>query len=160
MKTSIRGWLVLLTVILSALNPVLRADELAEAEKQIKAHELYDLCRVMASREFSGRLSGHAGYTKAAQWAAGKFKEWGLRPLGQKANYLQAYPSPYSVLESAELAVDLLTSAGRQGNGRDPAESRINPGFSALGVQRQRTAARGGRGFLRLGDQRPGNRLR
>ena len=111
MKTSRRGWLVLLTVILSAFSPFLRADELAEAEKQIKAHELYDLCRVMASREFSGRLSGHAGYTKAAQWAAGKFKEWGLRPIDQKANYLQAYPSPYSVLESAELAVDLLTPA-------------------------------------------------
>jgi hypothetical protein len=107
MKNILRALLVLSAVILSALAPVLRADELAEAEKQIKAHELYDLCKVMASREFSGRLSGHAGYTKAAQWAADKFKEWGLRPLDQEAGYLQPYPSPYSVLESAELAVDL-----------------------------------------------------
>lgn len=115
MKTHRRGWLVLSAVIISTLSPVMRADELAEAEKQIKGHELYDLCKVMASREFSGRLSGHAGYTKAAQWAAGKFKEWGLRPLDSKAGYLQAYPSPASVLESAELSVDLSAAAPGQG---------------------------------------------
>lgn len=114
MKTSTRGWLVLLAVIFSVLCPVLRADEAVEAEKQIKAHELYDLCKVMASREFSGRLSGDAGYTKAAQWAAGKFKEWGLRPLDQKTGYLQPYPSPYSVLESAELVVELPAAAGKE----------------------------------------------
>ena len=115
MKNILRALLVLSTVILSAPAPVLRAEELAEAEKQIQAHELYDLCKVMASREFSGRLSGHAGYTRAAQWAAGKFKEWGLRPIDQKATYLQAYLSPYSVLENAELAADLpAVTAGRE----------------------------------------------
>jgi hypothetical protein len=111
MKKSMRGLLVLLTVIISASIPVLWADELAKAEKQIKAHELYDLCKVIASRDFSGRLSGHDGYTKAAQWAAGKFKAWGLLPIEPKSSYLQAYPSPYSVLESAELSVDLLALA-------------------------------------------------
>jgi len=111
MRTAGRGWLVLLAVILSAPGPVLRADELAAAEKHIQAHELYDLCKVMASSEFSGRLSGHAGYTKAAQWAAGKFKEWGLKPIDPETGFLQAYPSPYSVLESAELSVDLPAAA-------------------------------------------------
>jgi hypothetical protein len=103
--------LALFALILSVSAPVLRADKLAKAEKQIKAHELYDLCKVMASGEFSGRLSGHAGYTRAARWAAGKFKEWGLRPFDQKAGYLLPYPSPYSVLESAELAVELPPAA-------------------------------------------------
>jgi hypothetical protein len=111
MKTSICGWSVLLALILSTFSPVLRADEWVEAEKQIAAHELYDLCKVMAAKEFSGRLSGHAGYTRAAQWAADKFKEWGLRPLDQKNGFLQPYPSPFSVLESAELAVNLPPAA-------------------------------------------------
>lgn len=132
MKTSRRGWLVLLTVILSALSPVLRADELAEAEKQITAHELYDLCKVMASREFSGRLSGHTGYTKAAQWAAGKFKEWGLRPLSQEAGYLQAYPSPCSVLDSAELAVDLLAPAEGKETVATRLKAELNKDFLPL----------------------------
>jgi hypothetical protein len=101
-------WLI---VILIMLCPVLRADEWATAEKQIRAHELYDLCKVMAAKEFSGRLSGDAGYTRAARWAAAKFKEWGLRPLDPKAGYLQPYPSPYSVLESAELTVELPPDA-------------------------------------------------
>lgn len=116
MKTSRNGWLALLAAVLAFTGPVLRAADPAEAEKQIQAHELYDLCKMMASREFSGRLSGDAGYTKAAQWAAGKFKEWGLQPLEGKSGYLQAYPSPYSVLESASLSVGLppATSEGKE----------------------------------------------
>ncbi len=103
--------------LLTVLAPGLRADELAAAEKQIRAHELYDLCKVMASREFAGRMTGHEGYTRAVRWAAGKLAEWGLRPLDEKTGYLQAYPSPYSVLESAELAVELPASAGGEAPG-------------------------------------------
>jgi len=114
MKTCRCRWLVLCAAILSTLTPVLRADETAEAEKQIRAHDLYDLCKVMASREFAGRLTGHEGYAKAASWAAGKFKEWGLRPLDEKSGYLQAYPSPYSVLASAELSIELPPAPGSQ----------------------------------------------
>jgi hypothetical protein len=122
MKVSRRGWLVLLAVILSAPGPVLRADEWDAAEKQIQAHELYDLCAVMASREFSGRLTGHAGYTKAAQWAAGKFKEWGLKPIDPAAGYLQAFPSPCSVLESAVLSAVLPAEA----EGKEAAATRLH----------------------------------
>ena len=121
MKTTTYHRLAWLTVILIMLCPVLRADEWAAAEKQIQAQELYELCKVMASREFAGRLTGHEGYTKAANWAAGKFTEWGLRPLGEKTGFLQPYPSPYSVLESAELTVELPTSAA----GKDAAATRL-----------------------------------
>jgi hypothetical protein len=106
-KTYRHRRLALLGVIILLSIPLLRADEWAAAEKQIRAHELYELCKVMASREFAGRMTGHEGYTRAARWAADKFKEWGLQPLDPKAGYLQPYPSPYSVLESAELTVDL-----------------------------------------------------
>ena len=106
----------LLDPVRVALVPVLRADDLADAEKLIGAHELYDLCKVMASREFAGRLTGHEGYTRAARWAAGKFLEWGLRPLDEKSGYLLAYPSPYSVLESAALTVELPAAAAGPGS--------------------------------------------
>jgi len=107
-------WLASVAALLLAFAPVLPADELADAEKMIQAHELYELCRVMAAPEFAGRLTGHDGYTKAAHWAAAKLKEWGLRPLDEKSGFLQAYPSPYSVLESAELTVELPAAAGSQ----------------------------------------------
>lgn len=112
MNTCRNCWLVLMIALFTALAPFLRADELDAAEKQIQAHELYDLCKVMAAPEFAGRLTGDAGYTRAARWAAGKLAEWGLRPLDEKTGFLQAYPSPYSVLESAELAVELPVAAG------------------------------------------------
>jgi hypothetical protein len=71
----------------------------------ITPQEAYALTKAMASPEFAGRLTGHQGYAAAALWAAGKFKEWGLRPLGSKEGYLQSYPSPYTLIDSAEMTL-------------------------------------------------------
>jgi len=108
-------------VLLALFCPAMRADDPAEAEKLIQGRELYDLCKTMAAPEFSGRLSGDAGYTKAARWAADRFTEWGLRPIDARAGFLQAYPSPYSVVESAELTVILPAAA----EGKDTAPARL-----------------------------------
>lgn len=67
----------------------------------------YSLCREMASPAFAGRLTGDAGYTAAARWAAETFKKWGLRPASEKGGFLQAYPSPYTLVDRAEMALFL-----------------------------------------------------
>ena len=67
--------------------------------------EAYVLCQTLASPEFAGRLTGHQGYTAAARWAALKFKEWGLRPLGAKEGYLQSFPSPHTLIDRAEMTL-------------------------------------------------------
>jgi hypothetical protein len=69
----------------------------------IKSHDVYDYCKTMTLPKYAGRLTGHDGYTAAAKWAAAMFKQWGLKPVSQKNGYLQAYPSPHTIVEEAEM---------------------------------------------------------
>lgn len=84
----------------------------------ISAPEAYDIVKTLASPEFAGRLTGHPGYTAAAQWAARKLESWGLRPVSGKDRYLQPYPSPYTVVDKAEMT--LLLPEGKP----DPAKGQ------------------------------------
>ncbi|HSQ36164.1 MAG TPA: M28 family peptidase [Candidatus Binatia bacterium] len=118
--------------ILLVFALVLPADDLTEAEKRIAANELYEFCRVLAAPEFAGRLTGHDGYTRAARWAAARFEEWGLRPLSEKTGFLQPYPSPYSVLEKAELAVELPAPAGSGEGSATRLQAELNRDFLPL----------------------------
>ena len=74
--------------------------------------DAYDYCKKISSPEFAGRLTGDEGYTMAAQWAASKFKEWGLRPISREDGYLQAFPSPYTLVEEAEMTFLIPDSGG------------------------------------------------
>ncbi len=62
----------------------------------IKSQTLYNYIDTLASDEFEGRLSGHAGYDKAAEWVIKKFKDSNLKPLGEDGTYLQKFPHPYT----------------------------------------------------------------
>ncbi len=77
--------------------------DLQAAFDTIKPADGYEYTRILASPEFAGRLTGHEGYTAAANWAARKFGAWGLEPLSAKDGYLQAYPSPYTIVDRAEM---------------------------------------------------------
>ncbi len=46
----------------------------------------------MASDDKEGRRSLTPGYEKTAEWAAAKFKEWGLKPAGDSGGFLQDVP--------------------------------------------------------------------
>jgi hypothetical protein len=74
----------------------------------------YQLVKTMASPEFAGRLTGDEGYTKAAQWAAARFKEWGLKPINAATGYLQPYPSPYTIIDEAKMSVYVPSTSGGQ----------------------------------------------
>ncbi len=71
----------------------------------IRTDEAYAFVKALASPEFAGRLTGDPGYTAAAKWAAARFGSWGLRGLGKAEGYLQAYPSPCTVVDKAEMTV-------------------------------------------------------
>lgn len=88
----------------SALDPNLR-----KALNTFDSFLPYELVKIMASPEMAGRLTGDEGYTKAAKWAASKFKEWGLRPLDSRQGYLQSYPSPYTIIDKAEMSLNLAS---------------------------------------------------
>lgn len=47
---------------------------------------------ILSTDAMQGRQSCTEGYRKAAEWAAGKFKEFGLKPAGVKGTYFQTVP--------------------------------------------------------------------
>jgi hypothetical protein len=71
----------------------------------ISPAEAYDIVKTLARPEYAGRLTGHQGYTAAAQWAAKKLAAWGLKPVSGKDGYLQPYPSPYTLIDKAGMTV-------------------------------------------------------
>jgi hypothetical protein len=104
MNTRLKTIFIILacTITLNAKSPEWRS-----TETKISALELYQWVKTLSAKPFAGRLSGHSGYTKAAKWAAAKFKEWGLRPLDAKQGYLQAFPSPLTTIETAALTAEV-----------------------------------------------------
>ncbi|MEN6561807.1 MAG: M20/M25/M40 family metallo-hydrolase [Acidobacteriota bacterium] len=104
-----------LILILALASPQVLPPAAAQAPGQdlkdglaaISPAEAYDIVKTLAGPEFAGRLTGHPGYAAAARWAAGKFAAWGLKPIPGKGGYLQPYPSPYTVVDKAEMTVFL-----------------------------------------------------
>jgi len=81
--------------------------DLERALSSIQPLDAYTITKILSSAKFAGRLTGDEGYAAAAKWAAGKFKEWGLKPYSREQGYLQAYPSPYVIVEKAEMTLFL-----------------------------------------------------
>lgn len=103
--------------ILFILSFTLSAEKLAKDLERgfssIRPMDAYGYVKVLSSPKFAGRFTGHEGYTEAARWAAGKFKEWGLEPLSKREGYLQAYPSPYTIVDKAEMTLLLPEKKGQ-----------------------------------------------
>ncbi|MFC2118181.1 M28 family peptidase [Bacteroidota bacterium] len=79
----------------------------------IKSRTLYDYIDTLSSPEFEGRLTGHIGYDKSADWVIKKFKEWGIKPLGSNGGYLQKFPHPYSdVFKGCEVKMHIKQKDG------------------------------------------------
>jgi hypothetical protein len=88
----------------------------------------------LAADDKEGRRSLTPGYEKMAEWAAGKFKEWGLKPAGDNSTFLQAVPVESSFtwttgipslvvdgrafyLKDTDFAVDTRSTAGARAAG-------------------------------------------
>lgn len=79
--------------------------DVQRALDSIQACDAYNITKTLASEKFAGRLTGTDGYTAAAKWAAARFKEWGLKPFSREAGFLQPYPSPYVLVDKAEMSL-------------------------------------------------------
>jgi hypothetical protein len=103
----IKRFVSVLAVILFCAFSV-QITEIEDILKSISADTLYEINKTLASPEMEGRLSGTAGYNKAAQWAAEKFKEWGLKPV-YSTSFLQPFKVGYN--EMRETALTLIVPA-------------------------------------------------
>lgn len=115
----------ILILFSSALNSQELNENLAQGFNSIRPMDAYNYNKKIASPEFAGRLTGHEGYTKAAKWAAEKYRQWGLLPINEKNGYLQPYPSPYTLVEQAEMKII------KKGEGADESED-LEPGKDFL----------------------------
>ncbi|MGE5362058.1 MAG: M28 family peptidase [Bacteroidales bacterium] len=88
----------------------------------------------MAAPEREGRRTLTPGYEKSVAWAEAKFKEWGVKPAGEKGTYLQDVPimgSYVATTGTPELVVD-----GRSFLLKDAdfvLDNRSTPGATATG---------------------------
>lgn len=105
----------------ACLTASTKEQDLERALQTIQFDKIYEYCQTLASARFSGRLTGHDGYTEAAHWAADRFREWKLRPLDEKKGYLRPYPSPYTIVDKAEMA--MITSLDKNGSPKGAARA-------------------------------------
>jgi hypothetical protein len=99
----------LIFFVLSPLQNILAQGSNAPFDA-IDRDRVYDVCRVLASDKFGGRLTGDSGYTKAAQWALELMKANGAIPYDASAGYLQPFPAPYTIVRSASMAMKIGTT--------------------------------------------------
>ena len=110
MRFRLGKWLVLLAVICLCYSWDYGRvkDDCAEADYRqailegmhgISSHTLFDYVQELCAEKYGGRLTGTEGYNKAAAWAAGLLREWGLRPGGDNGTYLQAFANPYTLVK-------------------------------------------------------------
>ncbi len=117
-----------LVLCLAAALPAQTLDKNLQAGlKAISPAEAYDIVKTLASPEYAGRLTGHPGYTAAAEWAARKLEAWGLKPISGKDRYLQPYPSPYTVIDKAEMSVFLPDGKPEAGQAPALKEMKLVP---------------------------------
>jgi hypothetical protein len=65
---------------------------------KITSEEMMSWVEKLCSKEFNGRLSGTPEYIASAEWVASKFKEWNIKPAGDKGTFFQWFDAPYTVL--------------------------------------------------------------
>lgn len=64
----------------------------------------------LAGPECQGRGSGQDGYQKAAEFCAARFKEYGLKPMGDNGTYFQNVPFSRSRVDPKQSGIDAGTT--------------------------------------------------
>ena len=79
----------------------------------INSEEITEWINELCSPKYNGRLAGTPEFLAAAEWAAGKFSEWGVKPAGDNGTYFQWFDHPYTrVNEIGDLQLHLPQKNG------------------------------------------------
>lgn len=79
----------------------------------IQSEEMMTWMEKLCSPEFNGRLTGTPEFIASAEWVAGKFKEWGIKPAGDNGDYFQWFNFPYTtVIDIGRLTLNISQSDG------------------------------------------------
>lgn len=72
-------------------------------DQTVQAGEILSIIEELASPEYGGRLTGSAGYDKAADFAAAFFKKHGIKPMFE--DYFQSFPVSYTRVYESTLEI-------------------------------------------------------
>jgi len=72
--------------------------KLLEQFHRITSEEMMSWVEKLCSPEYKGRLTGTPGYMASAEWVAGMFREWGIKPAGNDGSFFQWFDHPYTVV--------------------------------------------------------------
>ncbi|MBI4881294.1 MAG: M20/M25/M40 family metallo-hydrolase [Planctomycetes bacterium] len=89
--------------------------DLGRACGLIRPADAYNTCKWLALPRYAGRYPGTPEYRQLCEWAASCFAEWGLEPAGDAGGFLQAYPSPYTLVHEGSLTLEVPAPEGGPG---------------------------------------------
>lgn len=100
MRTLSLIFTLLITTSLSLQLQAQQTDEqtLLKHFHSISSEEIAGWMAEICSPEFNGRLAGTPEYLSAAEWAADKMSEWGIKPAGDNGSFFQWFDHPYTVV--------------------------------------------------------------
>lgn len=64
----------------------------------ISSDEMAGWMKELCLPQYNGRLAGTREYIASAEWVAGLFSEWGIKPAGDNGSYFQWFDQPYTVV--------------------------------------------------------------
>ena len=108
---------LLTTVLSTALSLSLFPDDSGLArhlQENIAAEGISSLVETLASPEYEGRLTGTAGYGKAAALAGAHFKKAGLQPVCGNDDYTQSFPISYGKVYDSKLILYFKKGDGKE----------------------------------------------
>jgi len=95
----------------TATAAMIAPDQLAQWARRFDGQVALRHVNVLASPEYAGRRAGTVGADKAAEYVATRFKDAGLKPVGDGNTYFQEFSLPY--LDLADLSLALLDDKGQ-----------------------------------------------
>lgn len=90
--------LILLTFSCTIYSQENYETKLLDQFHKITSEEMMIWLEKLCSPEYKGRFTGTPEYIAAAEWVAGKFSEWGVKPAGENGSYFQWFDHPYTVV--------------------------------------------------------------
>jgi len=82
-----QGLALILTTILAGT-----AAPAQTVKPRVDGAAIHGYVTTLASPDWQGRRTLTPGFDRAADWAAGRFREWGLQPAGDSGTFVQAVP--------------------------------------------------------------------
>lgn len=88
-----------LFIVLTSLLQLSAQPNKPVPEELINIQSMMNTVEMLSSEPMAGRLPGHEGYAKAADFFAGEFEKAGLEPFGEKG-YFQHLAVEYNAILS------------------------------------------------------------